>query len=316
MNLELPTPGIPLFPGVFMTRMGAGVGLNPTRILGGARVSALAVFRIDGTLVLAMPSAAAPFRLTREESGGGFPAEFYDRTYPRFTMALGGEAFLKLPLIDDPIRLAGGYLLYHYPGYVAFGGDVGFDFFGIVELRGRADGEFNAGNGRFNLGGNVRACIADIVCAGAIAQVSSQGVGACVSLEFLGEDISVGGGVTFDPLGVKLWPFDGCKWSRFHEPNVFGDAARAAQADGPLTVRIAPGDRSRAIRLDGAAGAPRVRVTTPGGDVLDASGRTGCRGRQGNPHPALGAAEGDRDRPRGIRAPAPTRSPRSPARRR
>ena len=91
-----------------------------------------------------MPSAAAPFRLTREESGGGFPAKFYDRTYPRFTMALGGEAFLKVPLIDDPIRLAGGYLLYHYPGYVAFGGDVGFDFFGIVELHGRADGEFNA----------------------------------------------------------------------------------------------------------------------------------------------------------------------------
>ena len=108
MNLEFPTPGIPLFPGVFLTRVGAGVGLNPTRILGGARVSALAVFRIDGTLVLAMPSTAAPFRLTREESGGGFPARFYDRTYPRFTMALGGEAFLKLPLHrrPDPARRA------------------------------------------------------------------------------------------------------------------------------------------------------------------------------------------------------------------
>ena len=114
----------------------------------------------------------------------------------------------------------------------------------------------------------------------------------------------------------KLWLFDGCKWSRFHQPNAFGDAARAAQADGPLTVRIAPGDRSRAIRLDGgAAGAPRVRVTTPGGQRLDAPDGPGVAAAKGirilGWERLKATVIGLQDSALGRR-----RSPRSPARRR
>src|SRR4051794_28900502 len=226
-------------------------------------------------MVLAMPSQAAPFRLPREESGGGFPPQFYGRAFPRFTLALGGEAFLKIPLIGGPIRLAGGYLLYQYPGYVAFGGDVGFNFLDILELDGHAGGELNAATGRFNLGADIHACVLDVICGGAIARISSVGIGACVTAEILGESISVGGGVNYSPFAVKLWPFDGCKWARFDEPNVFADKATAAQAGQPFRVHIGAGDRSRAIRLDGAGGAPRVRVTTPGGESLDAPGGPG-----------------------------------------
>lgn len=286
VNLDLPTPGIALFPGVFLTRIGAGIGLDPTRFLGGARVSALAVFQIDGTLVLALPSEAAPFRLTREESGGGFPDQFYGRAYPRFTMALGGEGFLKVPLIDGRIRLAGAYLLYEVPGYIAFGGDVGFDFFHIISLSGHANGEINVATGRFNLGGDIHACIADVICGGAIARISSVGVGGCVTASIFGESISVGGGVQYSPFAIKLWPFDGCKWSRFDEPNVFASRAhvahaQASQAGGPLLVDIKHGDASRAIRFDGTGGAPRVRVTAPNGAVLDSPDTPGIRVSKG-----------------------------------
>ena len=45
--------------------------------------------------------------------------------------------------------------------------------------------------------------------------------------------------------------------------------AKAAQASGSFAVTIKQGDPSRSIRLDGAAKAPRVRVTAPNGQVLD-----------------------------------------------
>jgi len=73
-----------------------------------------------------------------------------------------------------------------------------------------------------------------------------------------------------------LSPFDGCRWSEFEDAHVFdarsapaATRVRAAQASGAVVVTIRKGDRSRAIRLDGADGAPRVRVTAPGGRVLD-----------------------------------------------
>ena len=64
---------------------------------------------------------------------------------------------------------------------------------------------------------------------------------------------------------------DGCRWSRFEDLEVFEGKAAAAQAGGSFAVTIKKGDRTRSIRLDGAGGAPRVRVTAPGGQVLDSS---------------------------------------------
>lgn len=274
-RLEFPEPGVLLFPGVHLNSVGAGLGLNPTRVLGSARVTALAIFEIQGSLALAFPSQAAPYRLTREENGDSFPADLYGRAFPRFTLALASTAFLKVPIIDERVRLGGAYFLYHAPGYVAFGGGLDVNFFDVITLLGRADGEFNFASGRFNLGGQLRICVVDIVCAGALAHVSSVGVGGCVSLEVAGESINVGGGVTFSPFDVKLWPFDGCKWSRFRDPNVAGRRARAAQAGGTHTVRIRAGDEGRAIRLDGRTGAPSVRVTAPGGRVLESTAGPG-----------------------------------------
>jgi hypothetical protein len=268
-NLTFPGEGIPLFPGVQLNRVGAGFAQRPLRLLGGARVTALQIFEINGTLVLAFPSQAAPFTLTRAESGGGFPDRFYTRSYENFTLAVGAEGFLKLPIIDARVKLGGAYFLYHAPGYVAFGGGLDYDFLGIIQLTGTTDGEFNFANGRFNLGGRVELCVVDIICRGSVAYVSSVGVGGCVEIDLLLGDINIGGGVRYSPFEVLLWPFDGCKWTRFHDPSVFGGRAQAAQSGGAHTVRIKPGDPGRAVRLDGAAGAPLVRVITPDGEVLE-----------------------------------------------
>ncbi len=267
-NLDFPDPGITLFAGVQLNRIGAGIGLGPPRFLGGARLTALGIFQIDGALVLALPTEATPFILTREENGNDFPPEFYGRPYNRFTLALGADASLKVPLLSDPIALARAYFLYEAPGYVAFGGGVEANFFDVLSLTGRADGEFNAANGRFNLSGQIKVCLADVVCAGAIAYLSSVGVGGCVSLDagFLGT-YNIGGGVVYNPFEIKLWPFDGCRWSRFKDDNVF--TARVAGPSRPITVHILPGQRSRAVALDSASSAARVRVLAPGGEAVE-----------------------------------------------
>ena len=273
-NLNFPEPGITLFAGVQLNRIGAGIGLDPTRFLGGAGLTALGIFQINGALVLALPTDATPFMLTREENGNDFPASFYARPYKRFTLAVGADASLKVPLISAPIPLAKAYFLYEAPGYVAFGGGVQANFFDVLSLEGRADGEFNAANGRFNLSGQIKVCLADVVCAGAIAYLSSVGVGGCVSLDagFLGT-YNVGGGVVYNPFEIKLWPFDGCRWSRFKDDNVF--TARAAGPGRPITIQVKKGERSRAVALDSAVGAARIRVLAPGGAPVESSAGPG-----------------------------------------
>lgn len=272
-NVLFPDPGITLFPGVQLNRIGALVGLDPTRFSGGVGVTAAGIFQIDGTVMLAFPSAATPFTLTREEVGQAFPPEFYARRYTTATMAIGADAYLKVPYIDTRVRLGGAYLLYSAPGYVAFGGGVDTDFFDIVSIEGGASGEFNAANGRFNLAGRVRVCVVDIICAGAVGYVSSAGVGGCVNVDLGFDDVNVGGGVRYSPFDVYVWPFDGCRWTRFAERNVFG--ASAAQAGRPIEVKLKAGDPRRAIRLDGKTGAPRVRVTTPDGKTLESPAGAG-----------------------------------------
>ncbi len=275
-NLTFPDPGIALFPGVQLNRIGAGFGLNPSRLLGGARVTAVGIFEIDGALALAFPTTAQPFTLRREEVGQAFPAELYNYKYTTFTLAIGADAYLKIPLIDTRMRLGGAYLLYKAPGYVAFGGGIDFDFFDIVSISGHADGQFNAENGRFNLGLHARVCVVDIICAGADANVSDVGVGGCVNVDLFVGDVNIGGGVVYNPFDVVIWPFDGCRWTRFADRNVFG--ASAAQSGGPMRVTVKEGDPSLAVQLDGTDGAPRVRVTTPDGKTFESTQGPGVGG--------------------------------------
>lgn len=275
ISVVFPYPGITLFSGVNLAHIGIGFGLDPTRFLGSAGLLVAGLVTIDGNLVLAFPSAAEPFILRHDEAGDAFPAAFYTRSYTDPTLAIGAEASVAIPDVGA-VRLGGGYVLYEFPDYIGFGGNLEHqDFLGVLSIDGGVNGEVNFSNGRFNIGGTIHACIADVVCAGAIINVSSRGAGGCA--ELLG--LNVGGGIEWNPLTVKLWPFDGCKWSRFAETNIFGPRlgagrARTAQS-APFTVHIAKGNRSRAIELDGSGAAPRVRVSGPGGLSFDSPAGAG-----------------------------------------
>ncbi|HVY77148.1 MAG TPA: hypothetical protein VG898_01425 [Solirubrobacterales bacterium] len=259
------SPGLTLSPGVFLQSIGAGFGLNPSRVFGGGRISLGSIVKLDGNELIAFPSAQAPYRLQRGEVGNAFPPSLYDTEFTRPLLAAGADVLLALPVLGET-KLAGGYMLYEAPGYVALGGGAGVNVLGIFSVNGALGGEYNLANQRSNVHGDVSACLTavdDDLCARSVVNVSrgpglEGGAGACATLG----PVSVGGGVLWARPGVPIiWPIDGCKWSPF---KLDVRARASTSAARPLTsLEVTVGKQAKAVRLDGAGDSPMVRVTGP-----------------------------------------------------
>ena len=266
-------PPLTLYPGLDMNNIGFKLGLDPTRINGHTDLTALSFYDIVGNVVMAFPSTAAPFVFDQGFAGPGYPQAFYGVRYTRTTIGIAAKASLKVPILGN-VPLGGAYLLYEYPSYLAFGGGLDESFFDVISMTGGFSGEVDFNGPRFNIGGGVHACLIGVLCRGAQGVVSSRGVGACLDLGV----VHIGGGATFHPFAIKIWPLDGCKWSRFAERNInvnpAGDAGVAAAAVVDRIV-IKPGQPSRAISLQGSTGAPLVRVDGPGGQTLTSPAGSG-----------------------------------------
>ena len=265
-SLIFPPPGVPLFTGINLEKVGFGIGFDPTRMVGSARIAAAKVVAIEGRLVLAFPSAQTPLVLRREEVGPDFPANMYGQQFTRPTVGVTGGAAIKIPELGD-IKVARGHVLYEYPGYVNFGAGFDLNLLEITQLRGALSGELDMGKELFNLHGDIEACLFNEVCGKAVANISrgpnkAGGAGACIGV--LG--VNVGGGVQWARLSEPfIWPFDGCKWSRF---KLDVRSARAQAAAGGFTMNVRRGEPSPALKLYGQGGAPTVKVTGPGGQAL------------------------------------------------
>jgi hypothetical protein len=274
-GLVFDDPGKPLAPpAVYLNHANLGFGLNPSRVFGQAGISAGGFVKVDGYEVFAAPSSASPYLLKRDEVGPSFPAAMYSTAFTRPLVAAGGDVGLDLPFAGYT-RLGGGYFLYELPGYVAMGGSAGFDLLGIVRFGGGIDGEMDLVKQRYNLHGEISACLIavdDDLCAKSVANISrgpnlEGGSGACLQLG----PVSAGGGVQWaHPDRPFIWPIDGCKWSPFKIDVRAGSArARAAQAAAGTTVQM--GATAQAIQLNGSGESPQVKVTGPGGETLDTS---------------------------------------------
>ncbi len=265
-SIIFPPPGIPLFTGVNLDRVGFGLGFDPTRIIGSGRLAVAQLIAVDGRLVTAFPSSRTPFILRRDEVGDDFPANLYGASFSRPTIGLSGGVLLKVPELGD-IKFGSGYLLYEYPGYIAVGGGFDLNLLEIVQLRGSVAGEFDLDRELFNIHGNVQACLfgSDDICGGATANIShgpnkAGGAGACLQLG----PLSVGGGVQWAHLSDPfIWPIDGCKWSPFKLD------VRPSSAVAATSMDVKAGAPSPVLKLLGKGGAPRVRVRGPGGQQLD-----------------------------------------------
>ncbi len=269
-SVIFPTPGIPLFEGVYLAKVGFGIGFDPTRIIGSARINALSLVNLDGRLVLAFPSSRAPFVLRRDEVGNDFPDSLYGQSFTATTIGMTGAVSISIPELGD-IEFAHGHMLYSYPGYLALGGGFDYSLLDIISLSGGISGEVDTGTERFNVHGDIHACLFDgDICGSAIANIShgphsAGGAGACISVG----PLSVGGGVQWAHLDDPfIWPIDGCKWSRF-KLDVRGAHASADH----YTIDVKAGAPSPALKLYGQGGAPFVRVSGPSGSLSSTSSK-------------------------------------------
>ncbi len=300
-TLQFPPPGIPLYAGVNLERIGFGVGLKPTRIFGSARLGVIQILKLDGRLFAAFPTSQTPFVLDRKEVGDAYPPHLYGSRFTRFTFGATAEALVDVPVIGET-KLGSAYVLYEYPGYVAFGGGYNADMLDLLSIRGAVAAEADVERGVFDLHGEIRACIhlGIDLCSGATGHVSrgeggTGGAGACVEFG----PVSVGGGVRWNDLGDPyIWPIDGCKWSPFRiqvrqstgEARISGKGPRASATQvvrgnasravlaresqvgvsqaGTYTIKVQRGKPSPVLRLDGAGNAPAIRVSGPGGTLV------------------------------------------------
>jgi hypothetical protein len=269
-TLDFPDPGVPLFTGVNLTSIGFGIGLDPTRLKANAGISVLDLVQLNGELIAAFPTADHPFVLARDEVGNDFPADLYGQPFHEPTIGAAADVLVNLPDLGY-VKLGSGYLLYEVPDFIAVGGSADFTIPQVFELGGSIAGAANFSDHTLNLNAEIHACLLVItkICAKAVVDISKApndggGAGGCVDVA----GFHIGGGVLWKGFKIVVWPFDGCKWSRF-KVDVRPTIASAAAAT--QTIRVKRGAPNPALKLYGHGAAPLVRVTGPGGQALDST---------------------------------------------
>jgi hypothetical protein len=270
LTATFPDPGIPLGnSGVDLASVGATLGLNPTSFSGTIGLTAADIVSINGGMFMVFASGSQPYTFNGSELGGN-PTLPVTPTVTGPAVAVGGDVGLKLPVIGDT-KLASGYLVYAYPGYLAVGGDIGFSILsGALSIDGGVNGQFAFNSGAFDVEGHihVHALFVDM---GADAVVSSSGVAACGSINGpFGISISAGAGYNWGG-GVNVW-LGSCDLSSYRV-TVSASALGARGALAPIRLRIPAGLSTEMVKVRGAHGAPDITITGPGGIHASTNGK-------------------------------------------
>ncbi len=278
MDFFFPKPKPQIFPGVNLSSIGFGVQLNPVVVRGRGGFDVGDVTTVDGELLFAFATPRQPYVM-----GPGEPETFNalrGRRFESTTVAVGGAVRMKVPAFGQ-LRLANAALMYSAPDFAAFGGGLRVVVPGM-SIDGGVAGWLQAKRRRFQMGGFVNACIAGlpVACEGAVANVGSKGLSACINIGGQRRadgtakgGINIGAGYRWGEAWPTIWPFDGCKHSPFWEV----ETARAS-ADR-RTFTIARGEARKFVKVRGVGGAPIIEVRAPGGEVLSTAGKEFAQSR-------------------------------------
>lgn len=270
----------PPFHTVLLNSIGASVGLNPFRLTGQIVISAANLVDENGVLLAVFANSGSKY--TVPENVDPELAPLAGRTFDRFTLAIGGTAALKVPLIGGfDLPLLNAYALYEYPDYFEFAG--GFKFgIAFVSLTGNVSGFVYPSSGKFNAQAGVQGCLRNIKidikvfsiklspCLNVGAVVSTNGIGFCTVLPVptpVGTiPVEVGIGYHWGDKTPDLMLFS-CDTKPYAEVSPL--AARAAA--NSYSVRLPAGLPSAMFRVRGAGAAPQLSVTDPHGHNITAS---------------------------------------------
>jgi hypothetical protein len=280
-----PIPRPQIFPGVFLKAINFATQLKPTLIRGGVTITAADITEVEGGLLAVFATPERPYTLSGADAVGGLQplGKLSGRTLRSTSFAAGGTFGFSLPVIGR-VDFGSGYFLYAYPDYIAFGGSVLIPAPGVVITAG-LDGEIGVSSGLYSFHGQAKACIAggisSLGCIGGEAWVTSKGIVVCGSIA---GEIHPGVGYKWGDTFPEIWtgiPGDGCKPSGYWLDAPIGPA-RAAQAGGVRTFKVAPGVKAVRVRIIGSGGAPDVTVKGPDGETISTADAEFVKGKSIN----------------------------------
>ena len=271
-SVAFPDPGIPLgSSGVSLKTLGASLGLDPTRFSGTIGLTAAKIVSISGTVFLVFASNDQPYAFTGNELALGGGLTLPTPTATNFAFAAGGDVGVTIPVVGTQ-TLAGGYVMYIFPDYVAAGGNIHFDpFNGWLVFDASISGQFAVGSGQFDLEATSELKALKTIDLKGDSVLSNAGIGTCGTVSVLGITESAGIGYKWGdgiPGGINV-SIGSCDLSPY---KVKVQAAHDAAAG--YTVHVPGGLPSEMIKLMGTAGAPEVTITGPGGVNASNSGQS------------------------------------------
>ena len=186
-----------IFPGVFLQKIRFAIGTKPTVLRGGITLGVGKAVEVDADVFVALASPQEPYTFRDPPAP---LARFRNTTFTGTAIAAAGAVALRLPVLGR-VPFASGYFLYAdgEDPFIAAGGGIDFSVLGAFGIKGEVNGEFGLDNGRFNVSGDVSACIKHVpikgdLCLGVSALISSEGIVACGDLGLLeaGRRLSLG----------------------------------------------------------------------------------------------------------------------------
>jgi subtilisin-like proprotein convertase family protein len=245
-----------LFPGVFLTKIGVSIGARPTRFRGVVQLRAANIVQVDGQLILVLASPEQPYTFPAEGAGQEL-APIVGHTFESTAFAAGGAISIATPIGNLP--LASAYILYEYPAYFEFSGGFGVDL-AVFSVNGRVGGFVDLDQGRFNVEGNLDACIADLACLNVASVVSSKGIAACGSIKVIFARVTAGVGYRWGD-GVDVM-FGSCDIGPYRAQRTGGRASA-----GGTSFHVGAGLPSEMLKVEGSGDAPKITVHGPHGET-------------------------------------------------
>ena len=289
-TLDFPPPGVPLFTGVNLTSIGFGFGLDPTRLNGQRPDRRADLVKLDGRLVTAFPSAP-PVLPAPTRSAATSPRSSTARRSPARRSAPPPPSSSTCPP-SATSTLGHGYFLYEYPTTSRSAAASTSTSSTSSTSAGRSRGgelqrrDAEPARRRPRLPADRRQVCADAASTSHMARTQRAApAGASTSPGCTSAAAAVG--ASTDPF---IWPFDGCKWSRF-------------KVD--VRPRRRPRPRTRTIVVKRGAAEPGAEDLRAGRRSAGAGQRPGravprqhppaasTLSRRADPHPPLPGRPGD-----------------------
>lgn len=245
-RIDLPPPGIQLFPGVAITSVQGGLQLSPrTRLDAGVRVGVISagggasVINVDGRVALTFGS---PFEV--EVAGA---------------VSTAG------------VTLGSGEVLVRTDGYARMRLSAG-PTIGPFAIRAGMEGFVDAPRGRFSISGRGEICYEGTCLPAGEAIASSRGLAICIPVSPvpLVPPLPRGGAIGWGdgPSGLSLW-FVSCDMSAYRVSDAQATDLRLNQAAPERTVEVPRGAGELALRVQGDGAIPSVDLVAPDGAVTE-----------------------------------------------